>query len=297
MFIPTINTRFFGLLGNPLGQSAAAFMQNTVYQKLGLDYMYVPIELQPDQLEPVVKNLRNFNYAGSGVTMPFKTIVHKYLDGLADSAKYTEVVNTIVIGKDGKMVGHNTDGIGMTLALRKKLGLNISEHNYLILGAGGAATAIACALAMAGAKDVRALCIKRDFALAESLAAKVNKPFPGVANVAEMNDDSIRDSIKQYDVIIHATKVGMFPHCGDVLFNPDFLSSKNIVCDVVYVPVKTKLLMEAEKRGCTILSGLWMNTYQAAEQMRLWIGLEDAPIDMMYEQSLEFLRKQGRAEA
>ena len=114
MFNTTVKTKCFGLLGSPLGQSAAPFMHNSVYQKLGVDALYVPLELTMDQLEPVVANLENFHYAGSGVTMPFKTQVHKYLDGLADSARFTEVVNTIVF-EDGKKIGHNTDGTGFVL--------------------------------------------------------------------------------------------------------------------------------------------------------------------------------------
>ncbi|MEG1825592.1 MAG: shikimate dehydrogenase, partial [Cloacibacillus sp.] len=146
IFNTTVNTKFFGLLGNPLSQSAAPFMQNSVYQKLEIDALYVPLEIAMDQLEAVVANLENFHYAGSGVTMPFKTQVHKYLDELAPSARCTEVVNTIVFEK-GRKIGHNTDGVGFVLSLKKQLGLDIPNHKYLLLGAGGAGTAIAGALA------------------------------------------------------------------------------------------------------------------------------------------------------
>ena len=141
MFNAKVNTRFFGLLGNPVGQSAAPFMHNSVYQKLGLDMLYVPLELEMESLETVVRTMQLFNYAGTGVTMPFKTQVHKYVDGLADSARYTEVVNTIVIEKDGRKIGHNTDGTGFVESLEKQAGLNIPDHRYLLLGSGGAATA------------------------------------------------------------------------------------------------------------------------------------------------------------
>ena len=293
MFNTTVNTKFFGLLGSPLSQSAAPFMQNSVYQKLGMDCLYVPLEIDLEQLEHVIKNLENFHYAGSGVTMPFKTHAYKYLDGLADSAKYTEVVNTIVF-ENGKKIGHNTDGTGFVLSLKNQLALVIPEHKYLILGSGGAATAIACALATEGAKDIRSLCIAKDYFCAETLYARVDKHFPMVCTIAEMTDKNIAESLEKYDVIIHATKVGMYPHCDDILFDPELLKPEHIVCDVVYVPVMTKLLKEAAARGCKTLSGLWMNTYQAAEQIRLWTGVE-APTDYMYEHSLEYLRSQGKA--
>jgi len=293
MFNPTVDTKFFGLLGNPLSQSAAPFMHNSVYRKMDIDCLYVPLELAMEQLGPVVANLENFHYAGSGVTMPFKTQVHKYLDGLADSAKYTEVVNTIVF-ENGKKIGYNTDGTGFVLSLKKQLGLNIPDHSYLILGSGGAATAIACALAMEGAENIRSLCIAKDYFCAETLYSRVNKHFPSVCTIGEMTDNNIARSLADYEVVIHATKVGMFPNSGEILFDPDLLRPGHIVCDVVYVPVMTKLLKEAESRGCKILTGLWMNTYQAAEQMRLWLGIEP-PVDYMYNHSLEYLSMQGKA--
>ncbi len=294
MFNTTVNTKFFGLLGNPLSQSAAPFMHNSVYQKLGIDALYVPLELQPEQLEDVVKNLTNFHYAGSGVTMPFKSEVHKYLDGLGDSARFTEVVNTIVF-EDGKKIGYNTDGTGFVLSLQKQLGLTISEHNYLLLGAGGSATAIACALAMEGARDIKALARRHpDRFTAETLFNKVDRHFPGVCSIGAMTPESIREALDHYEVIIHTTKVGMYPKVDDVLFDPAMLKPHHMVADVVYVPVETRLLREAAKIGCKTLSGLWMNTYQAAEQMRLWLGIEP-PMDFMYSHSLEYLRQQGKA--
>ena len=296
MFNATIGTKFFGLMGNPLGQSAAPFMHNSVYQKMGIDALYVPLEMEMADLEPAIVNMEKFHYAGSGVTMPFKTQAHKYLDGLADSAKYTEVVNTIVIGKDGKKIGHNTDGTGFVLSLEEQLGLKIPDHRYLILGSGGAATAIACALAMRGAKAIRSLCIAQDYFCAETLYSRVDTHFPGVCEIAEMNDRTIAKGLEEFDVVIHATKVGMHPRTDEILFDPALLSANHKVCDVVYVPVDTKLLQEAGKRGCKTLSGLWMNVNQAAEQMRLWLGIEP-PLDFMYQCGMDYLISQGKATA
>ena len=296
MFNTTVNTKLFGLMGNPLGQSAAPFMHNSVYQKLGIDALYIPLEMEMADLGPALENMEKLHYAGTGVTMPFKTQAHKYLDGLADSARYTEVVNTVVIQENGAKIGHNTDGTGFVLSLEEQLGLRIDEHNYLILGSGGAATAIACALAMKGAKDIRSLCIAQDYFCAETLYNRVEPHFPGVCSIAEMNDRTIREGLAAYDVIIHATKVGMFPKSDETLFDPDLLKPGQVVCDVVYVPVDTKLLQEAARRGCRTLSGLWMNVNQAAEQMRLWLGIEP-PLDFMYQCGVEYLISQGKYQA
>lgn len=296
MFNATIETKLFGLMGNPLGQSAAPFMHNSVYQKLGIDALYVPIEMEMADLGPALTNMEKLRYAGTGVTMPFKTQAHKYLDGLADSAKYTEVVNTVVIEPDGRKIGHNTDGTGFVLSLEEQLGLHIPDHRYLILGSGGAATAIACALAMKGAGTIRSLCIAADYFCAETLYGRVEKHFPGICTIGEMNNRTICDGLEEFDVIVHATKVGMFPKCDEMLFDPDLLRPSHKVCDVVYVPVETKLLQEAAGRGCRTLSGLWMNVNQAAEQMRLWLGIEP-PLDYMYQVGMEYLVSQGKATA
>lgn len=296
MFAATINTKLFGLLGNPLGQSAASFMHNSVYQKMGIDALYHPMEIPLEDLGPILLNMERFNYGGTGVTMPYKTQAHKYLDGLADSAKYTEVVNTVTIEPDGRKIGHNTDGTGFVKSLENPLGLRIPEHKYLILGSGGAATAIACELAARGAKDIHSLCILKDYFCAETLYSRVDKHFAGVCSIAEMSDKDIKNALEQYDVVIHATKVGMYPNTNDILFDPDWLSASHKVTDVVYVPVETKLLQEAKKRGCQTLSGLWMNVNQAAEQMRLWLNIEP-PLEFMYQCGMEYLISQGKAYA
>lgn len=296
MFYPTVSTKFFGLMGNPLGQSAGSFMHNSVYQRMGIDAQYVPLEMDMADLGPAIANMEKFHFFGSGVTMPFKTQAHKYIDGLADSAKYTEVVNTIVIGKDGKKIGYNTDGTGFVRALEEQLGLKIPDHRYLILGSGGAATAVACALAMKGAKSIRSLCIAQDYFCAETLYSRVNTHFPYVCEIAEMNDRTVAKGLEEFDVVIHATKVGMYPKYDETLFDPALLSASHIVTDVVYVPVDTKLLKEAAKRGCKTLSGLWMNVNQAAEQMQLWLGIEP-PLDFMYQCALDYLISQGKASA
>ncbi|MDR1965403.1 MAG: hypothetical protein LBQ36_01720, partial [Synergistaceae bacterium] len=208
MLNTTTSTKLFGLMGNPLGQSAAPYMHNSVYQKMGIDAIYIPIEMEMADLGPAIGNMTRLRFAGTGVTMPFKTQAHKYLDDLADSAKFTEVVNTIEVRPDGTKVGHNTDGIGFVLSLEKQLGLDIPGHRYLLLGAGGAGTAIACALAASGAKSIRSLCIAQDYFCAETLFSKVDRHFPGVCEIAEMTENTIKQSLGDFDVVIHATKVG-----------------------------------------------------------------------------------------
>ena len=148
---------------------------------------------------------------------------------------------------------------------------------------------------MEGAKDIKSLCIAKDYFCAETLFDRVDRAHsPFVCTIGEMTEKSIAAALERYDVIIHATKVGMYPKVDEILFDPDLLQPHHIVADVVYVPVETKLLREAADRGGRTLSGLWMNTYQAAEQMRLWLGIEP-PMEYMYNHSLEYLKSQGKA--
>lgn len=293
MFTSTVNTKYIGLFGDPLGQSAAAYLHNSVYQHLGMDCFYGLYEMKMDDIGEALKNLRRFHFAGASVTMPFKTVVYKYLDELAESAKCTEVVNTIVVSSDGRLTGHNADGSGCVSALQGKCGLAIKDHRYLILGAGGAASAVAAALAQNGAPEVRILNIKKDFAMAEKLKSRLDKFYPGVSNIGVMNDGEIKESLKEHDVVIHATRLGMFPNVDQVLFDTSWLKPSHTVMDVVYVPAETRLLREAKAIGCKTMSGLWMNVNGAATQMKLWFGI-DAPLDFMYSAEVEFLRSQGR---
>lgn len=293
MFNSTTKTKFIGLFGNPLGQSAAAYMHNSVYQALGMDCFYAPYEIAAEDLEYIMKNLKRFHFAGASVTMPFKTVVHKYLDTLDESAKCTEVVNTVKVQDNGELVGYNFDGLGFVRALEKKGGLNIAEHKYLILGAGGAASAVSASLAQHDAPDIKILNIKKDFALAEKLQSRLEMFYPGRSSVDYMDDETIKKYLAGYDVVVHATKVGMFPNTDAVLFDTKQLSPQHVVCDVVYVPVETRLLREAKEIGCKTLSGLWMNVSVAAEQMRTWFGL-NAPTDFMYLAGMNFLRMTGR---
>ena len=258
-----------------------------------MDVFYAPYEIEPEDLEHIVKNLKRFHFGGASVTMPFKTVVYKYLDGLDESSRCTEVVNTIVIDKDGRLIGHNTDGSGCVKAFKTRCGMNIAEHDFLILGAGGAASAVAAAIAKEGAKKIKVLNIKEDFALAEKLQSRIEAFYPGCCTVDYMNDETIKKYLGECDTVIHATKVGMYPKSDAVLFNTEWLTPQHTVCDVVYVPVETTLLSEAKARGCTTLSGLWMNINAATEQMRLWFGFE-APADFMYLAEMNFLRAQGQ---
>lgn len=288
IFVPSVNTKFFVLFGDPLAFSVSAWMHNHVFRKLGMDCLYSPLETAEGELGTAVKTMETWHCAGANVTMPFKAKVVPYLDDLADSARYTEVVNTIVFGEDGRKVGHNTDGEGFVQSLYSPLGLDVPSKEYLILGAGGAASAIACTLAAKGVKRILVLSRKSSFHRVEALKKRMDDHFPGVCSIDEMSEDVLRRAVPAHEVIINATKVGMGPYADQTVFNTDLLSPSQAVCDVVYNPRETKMILEAKKKGCKAIGGLWMLVNQGAEALRLWTGIEP-PVDFMYETACRFL--------
>lgn len=281
IFVPSVKTKFFALFGDPLGFSASPWMHNHIFRKLGMDCVYSPLEIVPGELETVLKTMETWHYAGANVTMPYKAKVAPFLDGLADSARYTEVVNTIVIGEDGRKIGHNTDGVGFVKSLYSPLGLDVPAKEYLLLGAGGAASAIACTLASEGVKRVLVLSRTTSFYRAEALKKRMDAYFPGVCEVGELSEEVLRSAVPEHEVIINATKVGMYPKADEVLFDTALLKPFQYVCDVVYNPRETKMVTQAKERGCKAIGGLWMMVNQGAEAFRLWTGVEP-PVDFMY---------------
>lgn len=292
IFVPSVTTRFFALFGNPLGFTASPWMHNHVFRKLGMDCLYSPYEIPEDGLETVVKNMGAFHIAGANVTMPFKAKVSKYLDALAESARTTEVVNTISVDADGKKTGHNTDGEGFVRSLSDQMRLDVPNLKYVLFGTGGAASAIACSLASKGVRTILTLCRDESSPHVENFRKHLDAHFPGVCTIRKMTDASIRDGVAGRDVIINATKVGMFPKVDDVLFDTSVLGPDHVVCDVIYNPKETRLLVEAKKRGCRTLSGLWMLVYQGAEAFRLWTGVTP-PTDYMFETACRFFTKRA----
>ncbi len=288
IFIPSVHTKFFVLFGDPLAFSVSAWMHNHVFRKLGMDCLYSPLETAEGELGTAVKTMETWHCAGANVTMPYKAKVVPFLDGLADSARYTEVVNTIVPGEDGRKIGHNTDGEGFVKSLYSPLGLDVPSKEYLILGAGGAASAVACTLASKGVRRILVLARKSGFHRAENLQQRMEKYFPGVCVIDEMSGEVLRRAVPAHEVIINATKVGMGPYADQTVFDTNLLSPSQAVCDVVYNPRETKMILEAKEKGCRVIGGLWMLVNQGAEALRLWTGIEP-PVDYMYETACRFL--------
>jgi shikimate dehydrogenase len=213
--------------------------------------------------------------------------VISFLDEVDPAVKFLGSANTI-LNKDGKLSGFNTDGVGALKALREN-GTELSEKKVLLLGAGGAAKAIAFALA----KEVGELAILNRAAekakeLAEALGRMFNKKVVGGA----LSSDAIAKNLRGSDVLINATSVGMHPDANQSIVTPQWLRSDLTVMDIVYNPVETKLAKDAKAAGAKVISGVEMLIYQGAASFEIWTG-RSAPIEVMRRAALNKLSSAG----
>jgi len=271
MRYPTVKTKLTILLGNPLGHSVSPPMHNCVFEKLELNYLYMPVEVSPENLETVFRGLTKMNVGGFNVTIPHKIHIMDFLDELHPLAATIGAVNTICI-KDGKTIGHNTDGEGFMRSLEEETGLSCQGKTFFLLGSGGAARAISMTLAYRGAAQIY-LC-NRTPAKAEALAYEINHKIRDCAQVVPFSKDAQAKVLAACDVLVNCTSIGMHPMDDQMPIDAELIDKHLVVVDIVYNPLTTKLLKTAEAKGCTIAHGLGMLIYQGAAAFKLWTGVE-----------------------
>lgn len=278
-----INTKMITLLGDPLKQSFAAQMQNCGYEAMGENMIYFYTEVNNEHLEDVVKGLRHMNFAGFAVTKPNKVKVLEYLDELDPLCEKMGASNTVVKTADGKLVGHNTDGIGFVRSIERDGNIKVDENTYFCIGSGGAGRAMCSALAYYGAKKIYVTDIFEDSA--KSLVDDINKNFAPVAEFVPHGDFS---KVGEVSVVMNASGIGMGSHIGENPMPKEFMKADQLYFDACYNPDKTQFLLDAEEVGATILNGLGMSLYQGAAQIELWTG-KDAPIEAMRQKLLDII--------
>ena len=281
-------TQLIGLLATPIGHSLSPAMHNMSFRKLGLNYVYMAFEVGNQQLEDVLTGFRALNIRGWNVSMPNKTKVLPYLDEISPAAQFVGAVNTVV-NDNGKLIGHITDGTGYVRGL-KEAGVDIKGKKMVLMGAGGAATAIAIQCAIDGASEIHIFNREDEFYdRAVKNADIINNEIEDInckATVNRLEDlDVLKEAIANCDILTNGTGVGMKPLEGECLI-PDvsWLRPDLIVSDVIYVPRKTRLLEMAEEAGCTTISnGLGMMLWQGARAFELWTG-QEMPVEHVKEQ-------------
>lgn len=277
----TGHTELIGLMAYPIRHSSSPAMQNEAFAKLGLDYAYLAFEVDNDTLEDAIKGLRALRMRGSNVSMPNKTVVHKYLDKLSPAAEMCGAVNTIV-NDDGVLTGHITDGIGYMAALKDN-DIDVIGKKMTIVGAGGAATAIEIQAALDGVAEMSIFNVKDKFwANAEETVRKINEKTNCKATLYDLADlDKLKEEIADSYLFANATGMGMKPLEGKT-YIPDksFFRSDLIVTDVVYFPRETEMLRMAKEVGCKTMNGLGMMLFQGSAAFELWTG-QPMPIEYM----------------
>lgn len=270
------STKVAGVIGYPIGHSLSPLMHNTAFRELGLDFVYVPFPVHPQDLAQAIRGMRALGIVGLNVTVPHKVAVMEYCDELTEDAQRIGAVNTI-INRDGVLIGDNTDARGFVTSLGSPA--YITGQEVLLLGAGGAARAIAFGLLQHKPKrlTIANRSKERGIQLVKSLA-----PFGPVESV-ELGDELFIQRLASSGLIIHATSCGMYPACDESIITDATLLPKDaLVCDIVYNPLKTKLLALAEAAGCQILDGLGMLVHQGAIAFEAWTG-RPAPVAHMEE--------------
>jgi len=266
-----------GVFGCPVEENPTCVVEEAGFKELGLNFRYINVRIEPGELKAAMKAVRTFKMRGINLTIPHKVEVLDYLDELSPAAELIGAVNTVV-NNDGVLFGENTDGKGFLKALKDN-GTEVRGKKLVMLGAGGAARAIAVECALDGAAEI--VIINRDMLRGDELATLINKKTDAKASYIPWVGTA--DIPTDADVLINGTCVGLFPHVTEKPnINYANITDKMTVSDVVFNPPHTPFLIEAEKRGAKTVDGLGMLVNQAAVNFELWTG-EKAPWQVMYD--------------
>ncbi len=242
-------------------------MVEAAYRHHKLDYRYINCEITPEQLADAVKGARAMSWAGFNCSQPHKVEVIKYLDGLGESAALMGAVNCVV-RRDGKYIGENTDGKGFLESL--KVVVDPKDKNIVILGAGGAARAIAIELALAGATEI--MIANRDSNRGNELVELINGKTKTKGHFFKW--DSPFKVPSNIDILVNATSVGMAPHDDErINLDVESLRANLVVADVIVNPPNTHLLSDAKAKGCKVIDGLGMIVNQGILGVKYWTGI------------------------
>ena len=258
------HTRLYALIGSPVGHSGSPAMYNYSFEKLGIDAAYLAFDIPLEKTKDAIDAFRTLNVGGFNITMPNKTAAAQLVDRLSPAAELVGACNTVVVEEDKTMTGHITDGIGFVRNLKEQ-GVGIEGKKIVLLGTGGAATAIAVQAALDKASEI-AIFNRKDefFANGEKTVEKIKKAVPSMKKIyiEDIDDEKkLGEAIAGSDLLINATRAGMSP-----LEN---------VLPVVYNPRETLLIKKAKEAGCkAAVGGIGMLLWQGAAAFELFTGKE-----------------------
>ena len=271
------NVPFLAVLGDPIGHSKSPLMMNHAFQQVGFEANYEALHVLPEQLADAIQWLRSIDFIGANITIPHKVNVMKYIDEIDQHALAIGAVNTLV-NHNGYITGYNTDGLGYIHSLQHETATQLSNKHVLLVGAGGAARAIAYEFAQAGVKRIQIA--NRSVERANELAALIHASCHSICEVEVISLEQIEDVINDQHIVVNLTPIGMTPNVDQTPIPLEWLHSKLIVSDTVYTPLETKLLQLAKQKGAQIHRGLGMFIHQGAIAFEHWTK-QKAPIEPM----------------
>lgn len=257
-----------GVLGYPVAENPTGVMQEAAFAACGLAWRYLTIEVRPENLADAMRGVRAFGMRGINLTIPHKVAVLPYLDDISPEAKVIGAVNTVRRERDS-LIGENTDGKGFLRGVRVDAGMDPADKQVVLLGAGGAARAIATELILAGAGEL--VVVNRTAGRAEKMVADLRANTGG--NIRFEPWEGTYPVPENTDFLVNATSIGLYPNV-DAMPDVDLAAAKDdlLVCDAVFNPPQTRLLQAAAKRGLRVLDGLSMLVYQGVIGFRMWTG-------------------------
>lgn len=274
-----------GCFGKPVAENPTQAMIEAAFRQLGLDWRYLTIEVDPHGLTDAVRGARAMGFKGFNCTIPHKVAVIQYLDGLGESAAAMGAVNCVVRRGDA-MIGENTDGKGFVTSLKEHI--DPAGKRVVIFGAGGAARAISVELALAGVQHITL--VNRNPERGRALLTLLRDKIKVAAELVVWHGNFVVPP--NSNVVVNATSIGLFPDVDARLaLNLDSLQPHMVVADVIPNPPQTRLVRDAQARGCTVIDGLGMLVNQGVIGIKYWTGLDPNPRIMR--QALESIFGEG----
>ncbi|MUT66282.1 shikimate dehydrogenase [Paenibacillus sp. NEAU-GSW1] len=275
------HTVLYGVIGDPIRHSRSPIMMNRAFRETGVNGVYAAYHITADKLGDFIAGVKAMGMRGVNVTIPHKLDIMKYLDEIDAGAAAIGAVNTIV-NDNGRLTGYNTDGIGYVRSLKEEADPNIAGKRIVVIGAGGASRGIVYALT--GENPASITIANRT----EDRARELALAFADKAELRAVTFDGLQEACLEADIVINTTSVGMHPNTDASPVDASWLKPGAVASDLIYNPLKTKFLLEAEKSGCRSHGGLGMFIYQGAYAFEYWTG-QAAPVAAMRETVLASL--------
>lgn len=263
--------KWFGVIGDPISHSLSPFMHDKWFKENDMDAAYIPIQVKTERLGTAVESLRLLGASGWNVTIPHKTAIIPFLDGLDPMAAKMGAVNTVVRNEHDQLIGYNTDGLGFVHSLEEEIGFEEKTSPILIIGAGGAARGIVHALSENGYG--RLTVANRTMEKAKQIVEEIGQGDAISLSEAEF-------TLSNYRIIIQTTSAGMKTDQALLPLSLDRLKYGSIAADIVYNPIETPFLRKASELGGRTVSGVGMFVHQGALAFNYWTGIQPDTLSM-----------------